>query len=153
MQKRRMRLKANRREIFSYLIFGFLTTAVNILIFMAFTYILGEKLYLISNLIAWIGAVIFAFVVNKLFVFKSSTRNMRKLMAEILEFIGARVFSFLFEELGLFVLVKLTPLGKVSFDFLTFAVTGQLISKIILAVIVVILNYFFSKYVIFKKKT
>lgn len=143
----------NRKEIILYLIFGALTTLVNLVIFIAFGAILGDELYLVSNLIAWVGAVIFAFVVNKLFVFESHNASRGKLARELLEFVGARVFSFGFEEVGFFLLVDVLTLGKLSFTLIGFKITGQLISKVILAVVVVILNYFFSKYIIFKKDT
>lgn len=140
----------NKKEALLYLFFGGMTTLVNLLIFMLFEAILGGDLYLISNLIAWIGAVIFAFIVNKLFVFNSRNSEKRVLLKEISEFVGARIFSFCFEEAGLFILVHFTALGAVSFGLFGITVSGQLIAKAILAVIVVILNYFFSKYVIFK---
>jgi len=145
-------LKANKTEAILYLFFGGLTTLVNLLIFVIFELILGKNLYLLSNLLAWSGAVAFAYVVNKLFVFQSKSTETSTLFREITEFLAARIFSFGFEELGLFLLVKLSPLGKFSFIIFKFTVTGQLISKVILAVAVVIMNYFFSKYIIFKKK-
>ena len=145
-------MKKNSTEIILYLFFGGLTTLVNLVIFIGFDAILGDKLYLLSNLIAWAGAVVFAFVVNKLFVFKAHSAKKSKLFFEIAEFVGARVFSFGFEEVGLFLLVDVCALGGFSFALLGFTITGTLISKVILAVIVVILNYFFSKYIIFKKE-
>ena len=145
-------MKKNRTEIILYLFFGGLTTLVNLIIFIAFDAVLGDALYLVSNLIAWAGAVAFAFVVNKLFVFKAHTTKRSKLFFEITEFVGARVFSFGFEEAGLFLLVDVCSMDELSFRVPYFTVTGTLIAKIILAVIVVILNYFFSKYIIFKKE-
>lgn len=140
----------NKKQVLLYLIFGGLTTLVNLLIFMLFEFILGNDLYLVSNLIAWVGAVIFAFIVNKTFVFEAKNTEKRILFKEISEFVGARVFSFCFEELGLFLLVHFSPLATFSFVLIGITISGQLIAKAILAVIVVIMNYFFSKYVIFK---
>ena len=140
----------NKKQVLLYLIFGGLTTLVNLLIFMLFEFILGNDLYLVSNLIAWVGAVIFAFIVNKTFVFEAKNTEKRILFKEISEFVGARVFSFCFEELGLFLLVHFSPLATLSFVLIGITISGQLIAKAILAVIVVIMNYFFSKYVIFK---
>lgn len=142
------------KELIVYVIFGGLTTAVNIATF----YILeaffsnGENSYLINNAIAWFVAVIFAYITNKIFVFESHSWAIKIVLKEALEFFGARVFSFLIEEAGLWLFVDILGFGKMSYNLLNFTVTGGLIAKLILAVIVVILNYFFSKFVIFKKK-
>ena len=140
------------RESLLYLLFGGLTTLVNLVVFLLFEAILGKDRYLLSNLVAWIAAVVFAFVVNKIIVFRARSGKAVTLLREIVEFLGARVFSLGIEELGLFLLVGVLPLGKFSATFLGLSVTGALIAKLILAVIVVILNYFFSKFIIFKKK-
>ena len=63
------------KELLLYLIFGVLTTLVNLASFWIFTKILGEGLYLINNAIAWVVGVIFAFVTNKLFVFESKVNS------------------------------------------------------------------------------
>lgn len=63
------------------------------------------------------------------------------------------MLSFFIEEGGLLLLVDVIGMKKYSFSVFGINITGQLISKVILAVIVVILNYFFSKFIIFKKKT
>ncbi|MBQ9805073.1 MAG: GtrA family protein [Clostridia bacterium] len=139
------------RESLLYLLFGGLTTLVNLVVFLLCGALIGETLYLLSNLIAWVAAVVFAFVVNKIIVFRARSCEKATLAREIVEFVGARVFSFGLEELGLFLLVDVLPLGKFSVVLLGFTVTGQLIAKLILAVVVVILNYFFSKFIIFKK--
>ncbi len=140
-------------EVISYLFFGVLTTLVNFVVFWACGLLLSEELYLVSNAIAWIAAVIFAYITNKLFVFQSKSWALKVIISEIPEFLGARVFSFLIEEAGLWLLVDILSMGKISFSLLGIGVSGQMIAKIILAVIVVILNYFFSKFIIFKKKT
>ncbi|MFR6512259.1 MAG: hypothetical protein ACLUP7_09205, partial [Eubacterium sp.] len=71
---------------------------------------------------------------------------------EVLGFAAARLFSLGVEEVGLIVFVELLNFKSISFSVFGFDLTGTLIAKVILAVIVVILNYFFSKFVIFKKK-
>lgn len=137
------------KEIFLYIIFGGLTTLVN---FVAFWLIerLGVN-YLINNAISWIIAVSFAFVTNKLFVFESKSLAPKILFKEGIEFLGARVLSFLIEEGGLWLFVDVLGMKTLSFNLLNQTITGAFIAKIILAVIVVILNYFFSKFIIFKK--
>lgn len=139
-------------EIISYLFFGVMTTLINFVVFWAFGLILSSELYLISNAIAWLAAVIFAYITNKLFVFKSKSFAIGVIISEIPEFLGARIFSFLIEEAGLWLLVDILSMGKITFSPFGISISGQMIAKIILAVIVVILNYFFSKFIIFKKK-
>ena len=126
----------NWREIGLYGLFGLLTTLVNFGVFWAAEWVLRS--YLVSNAVAWVAAVAFAYVVNKLFVFQSKSWKMALITREILEFIGARVTSFLLEELGLWLLVDLARWGSIQ-------------AKVVLAVMVIVLNYFFSKFVIFRK--
>lgn len=141
------------KELIMYVVFGALTTLVNFIAFWVFSHILGEKLYLLNNAIAWIISVIFAYVTNKLFVFESKSFAVKILVKEFSEFLVARVFSFLIEEAGMWLFVDVLNFNKYSFDILGFNITGQIIAKLILAVIVVIMNYFFSKFIIFAKKT
>ena len=139
------------REGILYLLFGGLTTLVNFAVFVLCGALLGEKLYLISNLLSWVAAVVFAFVVNKLIVFRAKDTQKSTLIREIAEFFGARVLSLGIEELGLFLLIDVLPLGSFEATLGDIRITGTLVAKLILAVLVVILNYFFSKFIIFKK--
>ena len=127
------------RSIFMYLIMGGWTTVVNIVV-----YWVCEELfqldYRISTTIAWVFAVIFAYVVNKRFVFKSVTTNWRDRFAEMGSFFGFRVLSF-FMDLGtMMVLVGLLSINGT-------------ISKILANVIVLVANYIFSKKFIFKDRS
>ena len=140
------------KELLLYLVFGVLTTLVNLVTFWFFTKILGEELYLINNAIAWVVGVIFAFVTNKLFVFESKSWKSKTAGKEFIEFVGARLFSFGVEESGMWLFIDILGFGEKSLTLFGFTITGQIIAKIALAVIVVILNYFFSKFIIFKKK-
>ena len=126
------------KEIISYLFFGVMTTLVNFVSFWAFNKILGESLYLISNVIAWVISVVFAYVTNKLWVFESKSWKFRVLLKEVPEFFAARVFSLCVEECGLWLLVDKLGFDKFSFSLFNFEVTGKLIAKVLLAVIVVI---------------
>ncbi|MGI6772097.1 MAG: GtrA family protein [Acutalibacteraceae bacterium] len=141
-------------EVVIYVFFGVVTTVVNLISFKLFNMLLGEGTlfvlpvagkeipvgsYLVANVMAWIIAVLFAFVTNKLYVFESKSWERKKVRAELLSFIGARVFSLLIEQLGLILFVELLKVGEMP-------------AKVALAIIVVILNYFFSKFVIFSKK-
>ena len=145
-------LATKYKELILYVVFGVLTTLVNFAVFWIFTKILGENLYLFNNAVAWVAGVIFAFVTNKLFVFESKKWNTKTIGKELPEFVGARLFSFGVEEGGMWLFVDALGFGEKSLTLLGFTITGQIIAKIALAVIVVILNYFFSKFIIFKKK-
>ncbi len=140
------------KELILYVFFGALTTLVNFAAFKFFNVVLGEDRYLISNVIAWFVSVVFAFITNKLFVFESHVWQTKKICKEIASFFAARVFSLVVEEAGLFALVDLLGFDKYRLDIFGFVLGGKMISKIVLAVIVVVLNYFFSKLVVFRKK-
>lgn len=126
------------QEVISYLFFGVLTTVVNYIIYFSLNAVLGEDLYLVNNVVAWAGAVIFAFVVNKLFVFKKKSKNSAELIKEMTSFAMARLASLGIEEIILFIGMSLLKLN------------GTIV-KLAAQVIVVILNYFFSKFFIFRK--
>ena len=140
------------KEIILYFIFGVITTLVNLGIFWVFNLILGDRLYLVSNIIAWILAAIFAYFVNKVFVFESKSWDIAIVKKEFIEFLGARLFSFLVEEGGMFLFIDIIGFDEFELNIRSFTVTGTMITKCIFAVIVVILNYFFSKFMIFTKK-
>ncbi len=140
------------KELIVYVIFGGLTTVVNLVVFTLSGFALGDERYLVSNVIAWLAAVIFAYITNKLWVFESKSWSVRVLVKEIPSFFAARVFSFLLEEFGLYVFVDLLSFKDISLKIFTLEIGGELIAKAILAVVVVILNYIFSKLVIFKRK-
>jgi putative flippase GtrA len=77
------------KELITYVVFGALTTLVNFVAFYIFTGILGEKLYLVTNAIAWVISVVFAYITNKLFVFESKSWNLKLVLKESVEFTGA----------------------------------------------------------------
>lgn len=140
------------KELIMYVIFGVLTTLVNFGTFWIFTKILGEDSYLINNAIAWVVGVVFAYITNKLFVFDSKSWNLKLVTKEVVEFFGARVLSFLVEEGGMLLFITVLGFGEKSLELLGFTITGQFVVKILLAVIVVVLNYIFSKFFIFRKQ-
>ena len=145
-------MKNKSQELLSYLIFGVLTTLVNFIAFYLTSKLFGENLYLVNNAIAWLIAVIFAFFTNKLFVFKSKSFEPLLFVKEFIEFFAARIFSFALEEGGLFLFIRFLDFNEKSLEIFNVTVSGQMIAKVILAIIVVIMNYFFSKFIIFSKK-
>lgn len=140
------------RELIVYVIFGVCTTVVNLITFKLWNLILGDENYLISNIIAWVASVIFAYITNKIWVFESKSWDGKVLIKEIPSFFAARVFSFLVEEVGLYIFVDLLKFNEYSMNILSFRLSGEMIAKVILAFIVVVLNFVFSKLFIFKKK-
>lgn len=141
------------KEVLLYVLFGVLTTLVNFIAFGAFSYILGDNFYLISNAIAWIISVVFAYITNKLFVFNSKSLAPKILLKEFSQFLVVRIFSFVIEEFGMWLFIDILGFDTYSFEKFGFKITGQIITKILLAVIVIIINYFFSKFLIFRKKS
>ena len=129
------------KELIIYVLFGGLTTVVNLLVFAVFNRLLGDERYLISNAIAWFAAVTFSYITSKLWVFK-----------EVITFFAARVITLFIEEAGLYILVDLVGFSKYSLNLFGFSIGGALIAKAAVAVVVVVVNYIFSKLIIFKKK-
>ena len=124
-------------DMVSYLFFGVLTTAVNYLVYLPLYNLLGISAA-VSNIIAWVAAVVFAYVTNKPFVFKSHDWSMKTVLPELGKFVGCRAASGGLET----VLILLTV------DILGW--NGN-IWKLIISVLVVILNYVSSKLLVFRK--
>lgn len=128
-----------KKEVINYLIFGALTTVISITSFKLFNFLLGENLYLLNNIFSWVLAVAFAFITNKLLVFESKEWKIPLIFKEIFLFLSARVFSLLVEEIGLYLMIDI------------FSVFSADISKLIMQIIIVILNFIFSKFLVFRK--
>lgn len=133
------------REIVSYVFFGVLTTVISIGTFAIFDKLLGEEIllgkqnYLLANVISWVFAVLFAFITNKIWVFKSRTWKTSMVAKELLSFITARIVSLIIDMVLMFLFVDIIC-------------TGELVAKFIVQVVVVILNYVFSKLFIFRNR-
>ena len=124
-------------DIISYLFFGVLTTAVNYAVYLPCYNLLGLSAA-VSNVIAWVGAVAFAYLTNKPFVFGSHDWSASTVVPELTKFVGCRVGSCLLETGIIFVCV----------DWLAF--DGN-VMKLITSVLVVVLNYIGSKLLVFRK--
>ena len=125
-------------DVLSYLFFGVLTTAVNYLVYLPCYNLLGWSAGL-SNVLAWIVAVAFAFLTNKPFVFKSHDWSAKTLLPELTKFVGCRIGSGVLE----------TAIIWLTVDTLYWS---SLWMKIFTSILVIVLNYFFSKFLIFVKK-
>lgn len=124
-------------DILSYLFFGVLTTVVNYVIYLPCYNLLGFSA-VVSNGIAWVVAVAFAYLTNKPFVFKSHDWSAKAVVPELTKFVGCRVGSGLAESLILLLAVDIMGWN------------GN-IWKLLTNVLVVILNYIGSKLLVFKK--
>lgn len=125
-------------DILTYLFFGALTTVVNYIVYLPCYNILGWSAGL-SNVLAWVVAVAFAFVTNKPLVFKSHDWSWNVVWPELTKFVGCRIGSGVLETVILMVAVDwLQGSGNVW--------------KLITAVLVIVLNYIGSKFLVFKKK-
>jgi len=138
------------KELIIYVFFGGLTTVVNLLVFALFTRLLGSERYLITNIIAWFAAVSFSYVTNKIWVFESKSWKTKVLVKEIPSFFAARVLTLGIEEAGLYFFVDILSFSEISLKLFSFEIGGELIAKAVIAVVVVVINYVFSKLVIFK---
>ena len=125
-------------DILTYLFFGVLTTVVNYVVYLPVYNIIGMSAA-VSNAIAWVAAVAFAYLTNKPFVFKSHDWSMKTVVPELTKFVSCRVASGVMETLILLITVDL--LGW----------NGN-VWKLLTSVLVVILNYFASKFLVFRKK-
>ncbi len=151
-------------EMLSYLFFGVMTTVVNFVVFYIFDKLLGNRqladftvfgfefkitLEDISTVIAWIFAVLFAYITNKLWVFESKSFKMSVVVREIVSFFAARIVSFLvFESLGFMVLRNIL----ININVFSSENAPKWIAKIFMSVFVVVFNYIMSKLLIFTKK-
>ena len=125
------------RETVTYLIFGVLTTAVNYIVYYGLRALSVH--YLIANTLAWIAAVVFAFFTNKRYGFESRDYTPGTLRREFFRFVAGRLLTLGIEQL--FLLITVEWLGL-----------NDRIMKLVISVIVVILNYVFSKLFIFNKE-
>lgn len=130
------------RETISYLIFGFATTVVNWTAYAAFVKFAHMSIFW-SNVISWALAVLFAFITNKLWVFMSKSLHPRVIFKEFVLFLIARLGT------GALEVVAVPGLVHLGLNQSPFGVNG-LISKIVVSIVVIILNYILSKLIIFK---
>ncbi|MDY6338555.1 MAG: GtrA family protein [Saccharofermentans sp.] len=159
------------RKLFMYLVSGCLTTAVNWICYVAFdklvkadmmVYLFGKEVslkFIINQIVCWIIAVLVAYFLNRVTVFRSKGSVLR----ELLTFAGARVLSFLVLEIGFYSLMIWacvsitglpinTPMAVWQIFAWSFAFTYEYLCKLINSVFIMIANYVMSKVMVFKKK-
>ena len=132
------------KEGMRYLIFGAISTLVNILVYALFAKlilknVLNESIRVnFSEVIAFIAAVIFAYITNKLYVFNSKTEGIKNLIKEIGSFVGCRIFT----EIISILMMNMAVWFSINDVFM----------KIVSNIVVIILNFVFSKLIIFKNR-
>lgn len=126
------------RELISYVFWGVATTIVNYVVYFLFTE--GFQLhYLASNIIAWAVSVLFAYFVNKLFVFQSRTWVWQVALRELWQMTASRLFTLGLETAILWIFVEMLH-------------QDDTIVKLAASVVVAVTNYVLSKFIIFKKR-
>lgn len=138
------------KELITYFIFGVLTTLVNWVTYTLLVKIspgqISELTWItVSNAVAWVAGVLFAFVTNKIWVFESKSFALKTVIKELISFVAARALTGVLEVFGVPLLVKL------GLNQTVFGIEGMA-AKLIVSVAVVILNYVFSKLIVFRKK-
>lgn len=121
------------RELVLYVVFGAFTFLVNIVTYFLFESVMGIN-YLVSNVLAWFFSVLFAYITNRTWVFESKSPEILK---EMSLFFGGRIFSGVVDTVLMYLFIDVLVLGN------TF-------SKIVVQIIVIVLNYVFSKLIVFK---
>lgn len=126
------------RSIIMYLFFGVCTTLVNIISYYIFAHVIKCSV-MFSTIVAWILAVLFAYITNRKWVFESKAKNKKEIFNEMLSFFSCRLATGIVDWLGMYILVE-----KIGFN--------DVVIKVIINIIVIILNYVFSKLIVFNNK-
>lgn len=129
------------KEVINYLIFGFLTTVISLVVYYASTMTIFDvesSLELqLANTISWCAGVLFAYFTNRKFVFNSTNENK---LNEFITFTTSRISTLLLDMFIMFV-------------FVTLLKYNDQIIKLISQVLVIVGNYLLSKLIVFKKET
>lgn len=129
--------KVMNREVISYLISGGMTTLVNWSVYGLL--VRSGSDYRLATAAAWVVSVLFAFGVNKFFVFRSFDLQLRFVIKELVSFVTCRAASGVMEIVLMIMMVS-------------WLLIDEYISKVLVSIVVVIVNYVFSKLFIFKKE-
>ena len=140
------------RELISYVFWGVMTTVVNYVTY----FLLTEGLrvyYLTSNVIAWAVSVLFAYFVNKLYVFQSRDWAWQVALRELWQMAASRLLTLGLETIILWFFVDTLHCGDTVIQLTAgISIHGDAIVKLAANVVVVVVNYVLSKFIIFKQK-
>ena len=134
------RLKS--REVLLYIFFGILTTIVSFAAYFLFRWLLPAQNTSPAVFLSWVCAVTFAYLTNRLFVFKSRSHG-TGILKEAALFYAARILTLFVDLLMMFLLVDLTGLAGRLYEFM---------ARCFVSIIILTLNYIISKFLIFKKQ-
>ena len=135
------------QEAVDYLFWGGMTTVVSWGSYSLFVLLLQglDSVVFWANILSWVCAVLFAFITNKLWVFQSKSWAAGILFPELTKFLSSRVAT------GVFEMIAVPTLVAIGLNQTIFGIDGM-VSKILVSVVVVILNYILSKLFVFKNK-
>ncbi len=125
------------KEMLKYIIAGVLTTGVNWVVFYLFKFIILSPT--VRNIIAWVVAVVFAYIVNSRWVFGAKTESVGNELKQVGEFAAARLFSGIVESIAIYV-------------FIERLLMSEFYVKLAASIFVIVFNYVASKLWIFKAK-
>ena len=126
------------KDVIAYLFFGGVTTLVNIVVYYLCAHVI--KLSTVpSTIIAWIVAVLVAYITNRKWVFHSKVKTFKEIFHEMMTFFECRIATGVLDLLIMYVFVDVLKLN-------------DLVIKILSNIIVIILNYVLSKLIVFKKR-
>lgn len=163
-------LYQKHKEIILYLVFGVITTVVSLAscyitlkVGVLFDFFRGadgeptELLDIIGSVVQWVSGVLVAFITNKKWVFTDSESGKDATLKQLVAFSGARVATLFVEiviNLGMIALIDLAGYKPISINLIiiTIALTSRLWAKVISSIVVVVSNYFISKFLVFKKQ-
>lgn len=132
-------LYQTKKEIINYLIFGLLTTIVNYIAFFSLLLLFKQIPTVISNTIAWFISLLFAYFTNRRWVFQSQAKGLKAILIEFWWFLIARIFSLFIDNL--FVYLGIDRWHQ-----------NEFLVKLVSQILIVILNYLFSKWIFKSKK-
>ncbi len=132
-----MRVCFINRETVSYIVFGVITSIINIGIFQAFLRTGAD--YRIANIVALVATKISAYILNKAFVFRSKTETLTGLLSEFVRFTITRGGTMILDYVGLIILVNALSMNTTA-------------GKVLITGIVVIINYLLGKHFVFTSR-
>ncbi|MDD4387373.1 MAG: GtrA family protein [Clostridia bacterium] len=133
------RLIKKYKAVVLYLIFGVLTTILNIVTYWLLSNVLNIY-YMVSNIVAWCLAIAVAYLTNRVYVFNSDKIDKKGILKEIAVFISVRLSSLAVDVIIMYIGVSLLQIN-------------DMIIKIFANFVVIVINYIMSKKIVFKNKT
>lgn len=128
------------KQVIAYLFWGILTTIIDIIVALLFHNLFPNVDIIWNTIIAWIASVLFAYITNRKWVFKSTATTFKDHISEIISFFLGRLSSLVLEEIILIIGVSIINVN--DFDLL----------KIFSQAVVIIFNFFWSKFIVFRNR-